>query len=84
MFAPTQQLDPLRVVQGTTNDRYDCPDLATLDRHITRLRRRVASDGGRVPGIAEVCLADIDRLLDRRAWLTRPVAPAEFEFRTAS
>ena len=84
MFAPTQQLDPLRVVQGTTNDRYDCPDLATLDRHITRLRRRVASDGGRVPGIAEVCLADIDRLLDRRAWLTLPEAPAEFELRAAS
>jgi hypothetical protein len=83
MFAPAQQLDPLRVVQGTTNDRYDCPDLATLDRHITRLRR-VASDGGRAPGIAEVCRADIDRLLDRRAWLTLPVAPAEFEFRTAS
>jgi hypothetical protein len=84
MFAPAQQLDPLRIVQGTTNDRYDCPDLATLDRHITHLRRRIARDGGRVTGIAEVCRADIDRLLDRRAWLTLPVAPEEFVLRAAS
>jgi hypothetical protein len=84
MFAPAQQLDPLRVVQGTTNDRYDCPDLATLDRHIRRLRGRVARDGGRAPGIAALCRADIDRLLDRRAWLTLPVAPAEFELGSAS
>ena len=34
MFAPAQQLDPLRMVQGTRNHRYDCPDLATLDHHI--------------------------------------------------
>ena len=41
MFAPAQLLDPLRVVQGTDHDRYDCPDLAALDRHISRLRRRM-------------------------------------------
>ena len=81
MFAPAQQLDPLRIVQGTTNDRYDCPDLTTLDRHITHLRRRVLKDGGQVPSVAAVCRADIDRLLDRRAWLTLPVAPEEFEAR---
>jgi hypothetical protein len=84
MFAPAQQLDPLRIVQGTTHDRYDCPDLATLDRHITHLRRRVLKDGGQVPGVAAVWRADIDRLLDRRAWLTLPVASEEFEARTAS
>ena len=84
MFAPAKQLDPLRMVQGTRNDRYDCPDLATLDRHITHLRRRMAEDGGQVPAVAAVCRADIDRLLDRRAWLTLPVAPEEFELGTAS
>jgi hypothetical protein len=83
MFAPAQQLDPLRVVQGTANDRYDCPDLATLDRHITYLRRRVVNNGPG-PGVAAVWCADIDRLLDRRAWLTLPVASVEFEARTAS
>jgi len=73
MFAPAQLLDPLRVVQGTDHDRYDCPDLAALDRHISRLRRRMTDLGGRVPA-ADRCRADIDRLLDRRSWLTLPVA----------
>ena len=52
MFAPAQQLDPLRMVQGTRNHRYDCPDLATLDRHITRLRHRISTVGTRSPHIA--------------------------------
>ena len=30
IFAPARQLDPLLVIQGTRNHRYDCPDLATL------------------------------------------------------
>jgi len=75
MFAPAQQLDPLRMVQGTRNHRYDCPDLATLDRHITRLRQRISTVGTRSPHIAAACRADIDRLLDRRAWHTLPEAP---------
>jgi hypothetical protein len=74
MFSPAQVLDPLRVVDGTRNARYDCPDLAALDRHITRLRRHVADLGDRLPDVANGCRADIDRLLDRRSWLTLPVA----------
>ena len=77
MFAPARQLDPLRSVHGTRNDRYDCPDLAALDRHIVRLRRRLVSVGRRSPDAAAVCRADIDRLLDRRAWLTLPVTDVE-------
>ena len=73
MFTPALLLDPLRVVEGADNDRYDCPDLAALDRHISRLRRRIVDLGGRVPA-ADRYRADIDRLLDRRAWLTLPVA----------
>ena len=76
MFAPARQLDPLRVVQGTRNHR--------LERHITRLRHRIATVGSRSPQVAGACRADIDRLLDRRAWLTLPQAPAEFELRAAS
>ena len=71
MFAPAQHLDPLRVVHGTRNDRYDCPDLATLDQHIRCLRRRIARLGPVTA--ADTCRADIDRLLDRRSWLTLPV-----------
>ena len=83
MFAPARQLDPLRSVDGTRNDRYDCPDLATLDRHIVRLRRRITSVGTRSPDVPKVCRADIDRLLDRRAWLTLPVVVNEVELQAA-
>jgi hypothetical protein len=75
MFAPAQHLDPLRTVHGTGNDRYDCPDLATLDHHIHFLRRRIGRLG-HLPA-ADVCRADIDRLLDRRSWLTLPVTAHE-------
>lgn len=71
MFAPAQHLDPLRSVHGTRNDHYDCPDLAALDRHIHCLRRRIVRLG--TVGAADTCRADIDRLLDRRSWLTLPV-----------
>ena len=70
MFAPARLLDPLRIVDGTRNGRYDCPDVAALDRHLDRLRRRLA---GLSPDAADACRADIDRLLDRRFWLTLPV-----------
>lgn len=73
MFAPTQHLDPLRVVHGTRNDRYDCPDLAVLDHHIVCLRRRIARLGGRSASVADACRADIDRLLEHRSWLTLSV-----------
>jgi hypothetical protein len=72
MLAPVTLLDPLRLVHGTGSDRYDCPDLAALDRHIDHLRRRIARLGGQVPDVAEACRADIDRLLDHRSWLTLP------------
>ena len=73
MFAPVTLLDPLRLVHGTGSDRYDCPDLASLDGHINQLRRRIARLDGRVPAVAEACRADIDLLLDRRSWLTLPI-----------
>jgi hypothetical protein len=70
MFAPAQLLDPLRIVEGTGNRRYDCPDLAALDRHIDHVRRRVAGLDDEASDVADRCLADIDRLLDHRLWLT--------------
>ena len=77
MFAPARLLDPMRVVDGTRNGRYDCPDVVALDRHISRLRRLMVKVGDRVPEVADGCRADIDRLLDRRSWLTLPVAPGD-------
>jgi hypothetical protein len=84
MFAPSRNLDPLRILHGTRGDRYDCPDVDTVDRHIGRLRRRLAKLGSQRPDITQVCRADIDRLLDRRAWLALPVALDEADLRAAS
>ena len=84
MFAPSRNLDPLRILYGSRGDRYDCPDVDTVDRHIARLRRRPAKLGAQRPDITQVCHADIDRLLDRRAWLTLPVATHEAALRAAS
>jgi endonuclease III len=80
MFAPARHLDPLRIVQGSCGARYDCPDVATVDGHLVRLSRRVATSGVESPDV-ELCRTDIDRLLDRRAWLTLPVAPRGFRLR---
>ncbi|HSU11714.1 MAG TPA: hypothetical protein VLK57_21170, partial [Pseudonocardia sp.] len=83
MFAPARHLDPLRIVHGTRGARYDCPDVATVDGHLVRLSRRVATGGVESPDVVEVCRTDIDRLLDRRTWLTLPVAPRESRLRLA-
>ncbi|MCE0765375.1 GNAT family N-acetyltransferase [Pseudonocardia kujensis] len=71
-FAPARHLDPLLSVEGA-GDRYHCPDLTSLDAHLARLRRRIDRDGGRNPAVVATWRADLDRLLDRRAWLTLPV-----------
>jgi hypothetical protein len=84
MFAPVALLDPLRVVHSTRGGRYDCPDLAALDRHIDRLRHRIAGLDSRVPDAADDCRADIDRLLDRRIWLTLRVLPASPDTRRSA
>ncbi|HVG88325.1 MAG TPA: hypothetical protein VM823_05080 [Gaiellales bacterium] len=62
----------------------DCPDVDTVDSHIARLRRRLAKLGAQRPDITQVSRADIDRLLDRRAWLTLPVAHYEADLPAAS
>jgi hypothetical protein len=36
-------------------------------------RRHVADLDDRIPEVADGCRADIDRVLDRRSWLTLPV-----------
>ena len=82
MFTPVQLLSPERMVHGARNDRYDCPDVAALDRHIGQLRRRIISVADQAPHIADDYRADIDRLLDRRCWLTMPVASNDLEHST--
>ncbi|OLT04042.1 hypothetical protein BJF90_24365 [Pseudonocardia sp. CNS-004] len=51
--------------------RYHCPDLPALDRHIAALRRQVAAESNCVPTWKQHMRHDIDRLLDRRLYLTQ-------------
>ena len=63
-------VDPLQVVlsaDGTT--RYHCPDVATVDRHLTELARRVAH-AAKLPKLVAKYRADIDRLLEHRLFLS--------------
>lgn len=65
-------LDPAEVVCSVVpRRRYHCPDLAALDRHIAVLRRQVAADSNCVPTWKHYMRQDIDRLLDRRLYLTQ-------------
>ncbi|MFC4947918.1 hypothetical protein [Pseudonocardia sp. GCM10023141] len=66
-FGPVVE-DPSTTVTGHGGATYLCPDLDTLDHHIAALYTKVTASrfGERVSGL----WADIDRLLERRSWLT--------------
>ena len=66
-----RNLDPTEVVCSVLPlRRYHCPDLPTLDHHINLLRRQVAADSNCTPEWKQHMRHDIDRLLDRRMYLT--------------
>jgi hypothetical protein len=68
------QLDPLETVEGVTGTRYHVPDLLTLEDRLHRLAlQRHLVDDRRYPRARADMSTDIDRLLDRRAWLAWPV-----------
>jgi hypothetical protein len=70
-------LDPADVVCSVVpRRRSHCPDLVMLDHHITELRRQVGPDSNCVPRWKQQMRQDIDRLLERRLYLTL-VAVAE-------
>lgn len=61
----------LTTVVGHGGTPYRCPDVPAVDAHIVRLYRRIGRAGPAVPAPAGEIWADIDLLLDRRAWLAR-------------
>jgi hypothetical protein len=64
-------LDPVDVVYGALPmRRYHCPDLATLDRHIEVLRRQIGPNSNCTAQWKLKMRQDIDRLLDRRLYMT--------------
>lgn len=59
--------DPVDSVIGSGGTNYPCPDVETLDGHITKLHERAAETT--FPERAAEFRTDIDMLLDRRLWL---------------
>lgn len=56
------------VVVGRTGQRYSCPTVTAVDRHITRLQGELGKTG-----IRQAVLDDIDLLLDQRNQLVDKV-----------
>lgn len=69
LSTPPPPADPATTVQGCHGVVYACPTLNAVDAHIAHLRRRIAQNPPRFPRLAEAYRADIDLLLDRRAYL---------------
>jgi hypothetical protein len=65
----TSGCDPLTTVFGAESATYDCPDLASVDAHLTRLCVRLGLATPRFPALVALFRAEIDLLLDRRRWL---------------
>jgi hypothetical protein len=64
--AKRPDVDLLTTVIGHRGARYRCPDISSVDLHITELHRRI---GDTVPRLVEELWSEIDLLLDRRLWL---------------
>ena len=63
--------DPAEVVCSVVpRRRYHCPNLVMLDHHIKVLRRQIGPDSNCMPEWKQYMRQDIDRLLDRRLYLT--------------
>ena len=60
-------LNPLVSVAGKVA-LYHCPDIETVDRHLTNLTNRIKLAHS-VPKLVALYRQDIDQLLDRRRYL---------------
>ncbi|ODU06971.1 MAG: hypothetical protein ABS81_03140 [Pseudonocardia sp. SCN 72-86] len=69
MAPKTVSTDDATVVAGHRGTRYDCPDLAALDRHLVALTARIRQAAPQFPSLARAFRDDVDLLLDRRRWL---------------
>lgn len=56
-------------VHGHEGTPYYAPSLDAVDRRICELVGRIREKGGEFPALADTWRGDIDRLLERRAFL---------------
>lgn len=66
LCTPGPNLDPAVTVYGSTP--YNAPDIATIDLHLAGLVARIGKAHA-LPRLVEIYRADMDLLLDRRAFL---------------
>jgi hypothetical protein len=69
LCTPQPTFDPVATVIGIGGTLYSCPDIKTLDAHVTWLRYRIKCADPRFPCLVAEFRDDIDLLLDRRAWI---------------
>lgn len=69
LCTPTPRVDPTSSVIGVNGDAYPCATISALDGQIAALADRIRRAGPRFPGLVRDYRADIDLLLERRAWL---------------
>jgi len=71
MWFQAQAPDPFAVVASVVAGYYYlCPDIEALDTHLVELARAVGPWSTLTESRRRQLRADIDRLLDRRAYLT--------------
>jgi len=68
LSTPAPETDAVTLI-GKQGNRYLCPDVAAVDRHLTDLSQRTRHLKSRFPELAKVFRADIDLLLERRTAL---------------
>jgi hypothetical protein len=70
MLYQTADPDPLDTVSSVlAGYHFPCPDLASVDQHIAKLRERLGPASNLTPTRQEAARRDIDRLLERRMYL---------------
>lgn len=68
-FRDTAPDDPDIVHSEIVGYYYPCPDIESVDQHIRTLRGWIGPGSGLTLARRIAAHRDIDRLLDRRAWL---------------
>jgi hypothetical protein len=70
MLYQTADPDPLVTVSSVLRGyHFPCPDLASVDQHIAKLREWIGPDSNLTPTRQDAARRDIDRLLERRMYL---------------
>ena len=72
LSTPAPGTDAVTLI-GKQGNRYVCPDIAAVDRHLADLSQRTRHLKSKFPELARVFRADIDLLLECRTALARDI-----------